>query len=61
MGPTKEVLISGHLRKGLLHFFGDRLELLLFGHDLVLQSVHLLSLRLRLYRDIEVVSLATSS
>jgi hypothetical protein len=34
-------LVSGHLGEGLLELLGDGLELLLLGHQLVLQPVNL--------------------
>jgi hypothetical protein len=34
-------LVSGHLCEGLLELLGDGLELLLLGHQLVLQPVNL--------------------
>ena len=35
------LLVAGHLGEGLLELLVDRLELLLLGDQLVLQSVHL--------------------
>ena len=35
------LLVAGHLGEGLLELLVDRLELLLLGDELVLQSVHL--------------------
>ena len=35
------LLVSRHLGKGLFKLLVDRLELLLFGHQLVLKAVHL--------------------
>ena len=35
------ILVSGHLGEGLLQLLGDRLVLLLLGHQLILQPVHL--------------------
>ena len=38
---SKIPLVAGHLGEGLLELLVDRLELLLLGDQLVLQSVHL--------------------
>ena len=51
-------LVSGHLGEGLFELLGDGLVLLLLGHELVLQPVHLM---IKCIRIIIIIIMSLSS
>ena len=54
-------LVSGHLGEGLFELLGDGLVLLLLGHELVLQPVHLMIKCIRIVIIIIIIMSSSSS